>query len=159
MLSSSGRSTDSMQISLGLSREAKVQNRFDVGDIEPSRNDISGYQIIHSSHLEIFHRLEAICLFQVAVYLGAFEPKDGKKRVETGALNLLIGEYDYPLFETPFENCDERRFSFHQVLVWWGLFDSVFYLHSGLVDWFFALGARFLIIAYELGTVLLVILA
>ena len=97
MLSSSGRSTDSMQISLGLSREAKVQNRFDVGDIEPSRNDISGYQIIHSSHLEIFHRLEAICLFQVTVYLGAFEPKDGKKRVETGALNLLIGEYDDPL--------------------------------------------------------------
>jgi hypothetical protein len=60
MLTSSGCSTDSMDISLWLSWETEVDDGMNIWDIKASSNNISGDQEANFAALEIFNGLETL---------------------------------------------------------------------------------------------------
>jgi hypothetical protein len=60
MLTSSGSSTDSMDVTLWLSWETEIDNGVHIWDIESSSNNVSGDQEAHFTSLEIFHGLESL---------------------------------------------------------------------------------------------------
>ena len=91
--------SDSMQIALWLSWEAKVEDCFDSRDVNSTSYKVSSQKIVDFTALELFNVLKALFLRQIAMDFCGFEAKEGKESMQASTLFLFVEENNDTLFE------------------------------------------------------------
>jgi len=135
VLASSGRPSNSVEVSFGLSREAEVDDSAHIWDIQPSGYDIRADQVVHLTTLKELDSFESLRLSLVAVHLCSLEPIHRQQGHQPGALGLLIGKYDHSALEGALEDGEQCCFSFGEVLISRCFLWNEFHTRLGRLGW------------------------
>ena len=96
---STRRTPYSMQVALGLVREAEVDNSLHIGDVETTCYQVCRQQVIHISSLKLLNRLHSLLLGQVAVDFHCLKLEDLEEDQHPVTLHFLVEEYYDSLLE------------------------------------------------------------
>lgn len=96
-----------MYVRLRVTRQVKVDDEIDGGNIETARGDVSGYEDIATTGFKLVQSAETRRLRELAVKRYGAKPKSAKEDCDTLGLVDSAGEYDDRVANVIVEEMDE----------------------------------------------------